>query len=37
VAYQRNGTKLLAWVEGSRQGQTHRIEYPYQRVSCEPD
>ena len=34
VAYQRDGAKLLAWIEGPAKGQTRRIEYPYQRVPC---
>jgi len=34
VAYRRNGDQLLAWIEGPRNGQMRRIEYPYQRVAC---
>jgi len=34
VAYQRNGDRLLAWIEGPRNGQMRRIEYPYERVAC---
>ena len=34
VAYQRNGDRLLAWIEGPRNGQMRRIEYPYDRVAC---
>jgi len=34
VAYQRNGDQLLAWIEGTRNGNLRRIEYPYQRVAC---
>ena len=37
VAYQREGSKLLAWIEGPSKGQTRRIEYPYQRVACAAD
>jgi hypothetical protein len=37
VAYQRNGAELLAWIEGPRNGQIRRIEYPYQRVACAAD
>lgn len=34
VAYRRNGDELLAWIEGPRNGQVRRIEYPYRRVAC---
>lgn len=34
VAYQRDGERLLAWIEGPRSGQMRRIEYPYKRVAC---
>ena len=36
VGYERRGSDgLLAWVEGTRNGQVRRIEFPYTRVSCE--
>jgi hypothetical protein len=36
VAYQRQGTdSLLAWIEGTANGQTRRISFPYARVSCD--
>jgi hypothetical protein len=35
VGYQQKGADgLLAWVEGSRNGQVRRMEFPYQRVAC---
>jgi uncharacterized protein DUF6265 len=37
VGYKRDGEKLLAWIEGTRNGQTRRIEFPYHRVACSGD
>lgn len=34
VGYKRNGDALLGWIEGSRNGQTRRVEFPYRRISC---
>jgi Domain of unknown function (DUF6265) len=34
VGYKRDGDSLLAWIEGPRNGQTRRIEFPYLRVQC---
>ena len=35
IGYQRNGPNtLLAWIEGSQQGQFRRIEFPYRRAVC---
>lgn len=34
VAYERQGARLQAWIEGPMKGQLHRIEYPYERVPC---
>ena len=34
IGYKRDGDSLLAWIEGPRKGQTHRIEFPYRRVDC---
>ena len=28
------GDSLLAWIEGTRDGQVRRIEFPYRRVAC---
>ena len=35
VGYERRGDSLLAWIEGSQNGRTRRVEFPYQRVSCD--
>jgi hypothetical protein len=34
ISYERNGARLLAWIEGPMNGQPRRIEYAYQRVAC---
>ena len=35
VAYERRGSdSALAWIEGTREGKTRRIEFPYRRVAC---
>ena len=34
VGYKRNGETLLGWIEGLRNGQTRRIEFPYRKVPC---
>jgi hypothetical protein len=34
VGYKRDGDALHAWVEGPRNGQTRRVEFPYRRVGC---
>jgi hypothetical protein len=35
VGYRRDGPDgLLAWIEGTRNGQVRRVEFPYRRVSC---
>ena len=35
IGYRRDSPDaLLAWIEGTRNGQTSRIEFPYQRVAC---
>jgi hypothetical protein len=35
VGYERKGgDALLAWIEGTRNGQTRRVEFPYRRVAC---
>lgn len=34
IGYKRDGDALHAWVEGPRNGQTRRLEFPYRRVSC---
>ena len=37
ISYRRDGAKLLAWIEGLRNGEMRRVEYPYQRVTCASD
>lgn len=35
VGYNRRGTdSLVAWIEGTSNGRTRRISYPYARVAC---
>ncbi len=35
VGYERTGADtLLAWIEGTRNGQIRRIEFPYRRSAC---
>jgi hypothetical protein len=37
VGYERRGASLQAWVEGTRDGRTRRIEFPYRRAACAGD
>ena len=35
IGYSRRGAdSLLAWIEGTQQGQVRRIEFPYRRAVC---
>ena len=34
IGYERKGDALLAWISGSQNGKTRRIEYPFLRVAC---
>ena len=34
IGYKRDGDSLSAWIEGPRNGQTQRLEFPYLRVVC---
>ena len=34
IGYRRDGDSLHAWIEGPRNGQTRRVEFPYSRVAC---
>lgn len=37
IGYARNGTSLNAWIEGTRNGQSRKVPFPYRRVSCPAD
>lgn len=37
VGYDRKGDTLVGWIEGTRDGKTRRIEFPYKRVPCPGD
>jgi hypothetical protein len=34
IGYRREGDSLRAWIEGPRNGQMRRVEFPYDRVAC---
>ena len=34
VGYRRDGDSLLAWISGTRNGESRRIEFPYRRARC---
>jgi hypothetical protein len=35
IGYERlSADRLLAWIDGTQNGQAKRIEYPYSRVAC---
>jgi Domain of unknown function (DUF6265) len=34
VGYKRDGDSLLAWIDGTTNGKSRRVEFPYRRVSC---
>jgi hypothetical protein len=34
IGYRINGSDLLAWITGTQNGKTRRLEFPYKRVSC---
>ena len=37
VGYARRGAdSLIAWIDGTIQGRQRKIEFPYQRVRCDP-
>jgi uncharacterized protein DUF6265 len=36
IGYERKGSALLAWIEGTQNGKSRRIEFPYMRSSCGP-
>ena len=37
LGYRRDGDALLAWIEGLRNGQMRKIEFPYRKVTCGGD
>ena len=37
VGYKRTGDALLGWIEGTRNGQVRRVEFPYRKVGCGGD
>jgi hypothetical protein len=34
VGYQRDGDSLLAWIDGTANGKSRRVDFPYRRVAC---
>ena len=34
VGYKRDGDSLLAWIDGTANGKSRRVEFPYRRVAC---
>src|SRR5215467_2425014 len=34
VGYVRNGDSLLAWIDGTANGKSRRVEFPYRRAAC---
>ncbi len=34
IGYQRLGTGLLGWIEGTQDGQVRRIDFPYRAAVC---
>ena len=34
IGYRRDGDRLVAWIEGMRNGQARRVEFPYRRALC---
>jgi len=34
IGYERQGTALLAWIEGTQEGEMRRVEFPYRRAAC---
>jgi hypothetical protein len=37
IGYRRQGPSLLAWIEGTTDGQERRVEFPYRRAACPGD
>ena len=36
IGYERKGNTLLAWIEGTQNGKTRRVEFPYLHTACGP-
>jgi hypothetical protein len=34
VGYTREGDSLLAWIDGTANGKSRRVDFPYRRVAC---
>jgi len=34
VGYKRDGDSLLAWIDGTANGKSRRVDFPYRRVAC---
>jgi hypothetical protein len=34
VGYTRDGESLVAWIEGTANGKSRRVDFPYRRVAC---
>jgi hypothetical protein len=37
IGYRRQGPSLQAWIEGTKDGQARRVEFPYRRTACPGD
>ena len=37
IGYRRQGPSLGAWIEGTKDGQARRVEFPYRRAACPGD
>ena len=36
VGYRGDGDALIAWIDGTVNGKSRRVEFPYHRVACQP-
>jgi hypothetical protein len=34
IGYRLNGDALLAWIAGTKNGKSRRVEFPYRRAAC---
>ena len=34
IGYERQGPVLMAWIEGTQEGEMRRVEFPYRRAAC---